>query len=243
MKKRFIISISLLITALFFGLQQSKDLFSQSDYFIIEDFQKYSGNPFSVWTSRDEIKKATAVYKIVEDDGKKFLRASTVNVNNSVQIGKGNLKWDIKTHPYLSWEWRVRTLPDKGSENNEKTNDSAAGLYVVYQTKSIPLVGWQYQPANWIKYVWSTTLPVGTVIPRKITKAGFELEGRYVVVASGENDLDEWITFKRNVVDDYQKYFGTKPPYKSMMIGILTDSDNTKSKAEADYGVIKASKN
>ena len=243
MKKRTIILISLLITALFFGLTQSNDLFSQSDYIIIEDFQKYKGNPFSEWTSREDIKQAAPVYKIVEEGGKKFLRASTVNVNNSIQIGKGNLKWDIKTHPYLSWEWRARILPEGGNENISEKNDSAAGLYVVYQTKSIPFVGWQYQPANWIKYVWSSTLPVGTVRARKISKAGFNLEGRYVVVASGKQDLGKWITFKRNVVDDYQKYFGSKPPYKSMMLGILTDSNDTKSTAEADYGVIKASKN
>jgi len=243
MKKRVIILTSLLMTALFFGLPGSKNLFSQSDYIIIEDFQKYKANPFSDWQSRDAIKKAAPVYKITEEDGKKFLRASTVNVNNSIQIGKGNLKWDIKTHPYLSWEWRVRILPDGGSEKDSKLNDSAAGFYVVYQTKSIPFVSWQYQPANWIKYVWSTTLPVGTVIPRKISKAGIDLEGRYVVVASGKKDLGKWMTFKRNVIDDYQKFFGAKPPYKSMMIGILTDSNNTNSKAEADYGEIKASKN
>ena len=243
MKKRVIILISLLITAMFFGLPQTRDLFSQSDFIIIEDFQSYKANPFSKWESRDEIKKATPVYKIIEEDGKKFLRASTVNTNNSIQIGKGNLKWDIKTHPYLNWEWRVRIIPDGGNENNSDLNDSAAGLYVVYQTKSIPLASWQYQPANWIKYVWSSTLPVGTVIPRKITKAGFNIEGRYVVVATGKKDLGKWITFKRNVVDDYQKFFGAKPPYKSVMIGILTDSNNTKSKAEADYGVIKATKN
>jgi len=241
--KKAIILISVLLIALFFGLPQSKELFSQSDYIIIEDFQNYSGTPFSVWSSRHEIKRANAIYKIVSEDGKKFLRASTVNVNEAIQIGKPNLKWNIKTHPYLSWEWRVRILPTGGNENTKNTNDSAAGLYVIYQTKSIPFVGWYYQPANWIKYVWSSTLPVGTVIPRKITEFGFELEGRYVVVASGEKNLDQWITFKRNIVSDYQRYFGTKPPYKSIMIGILTDSDNTESKAEADYGVIKASRN
>jgi len=243
MKKKSIILISLLLTALLFGLQQYSELFSQSDYIILEDFQNYKGNPFSVWKSRDDIKQATPVYKIVEEDGKKFLRASTVNVNNSIQIGKPNLKWDIKTYPNLNWEWRVRILPAGGNEKVGKTNDSAAGLYVIYQTKTIPLAGWQYQPANWIKYVWSTTLPVGTVITRKDSKLGIDFEGRYVVVASGKNDLNKWITFKRNVVDEYQKYFGSKPPYKSMMIGILTDSNDTKDKAEADYGVIKASKN
>ena len=243
MKKKATILISLLSIAFFLGLPLPKELFSQSDYIIIEDFQKYGGNPFSVWKSRDDIKQATPVYKIIQEDGKKFLRASTVNVNNSVQIGLPNIKWNIKTYPWLSWEWRARILPDGGNERSGSTNDSAAGLYVIYQTKTVPLVGWQYQPANWIKYVWSTTLPVGTVIPRKITKAGFEIEGRYVVVASGKQDLNKWITFKRNVIDDYQKFFSKKPPYKSMMIGILTDSDNTKSKAEADYGVIMASKN
>ena len=242
MKKKTIILISLLLTVLFWGLSQSKELFSQSDHVILEDWQRYSGNPFSVWKSRDDIKKATPIYRIIEENEKKFLRASTVNVNNSIQIGKPNLKWNIRTHPNLSWEWRARILPEGGNEKVGKTNDSAAALFVIYQTKKIPLVGWQYQPANWIKYVWSTTLPVGTVIPRKDSKMGIEFEGRYVVVASGKKDLNKWMTFERNVVSEYKKYFGTNPPNLSMMIAIATDSNDTKSKAEADYGVIKVSK-
>ena len=241
MKKRVITLISLLIIALFWGLPQSKDLFSQSDSIILEDWQRYTGNPFSVWKTREDVSKARPVYRIVEEDGKKFLRASTVNVNNSVQLGK-DLKWDIKRHPNLSWEWRVRIVPEGGNEGGKGLNDSAAGLYVIYQTRTVPFTGWQNQPANWIKYVWSSTLPVGTVIPRKITKLGFDINGRYVVVASGKKDLNKWITFNRNVIDDYKKYFGTNPPFKSVVIGILTDSDDTKSKAEADYGVIRASR-
>jgi len=241
MKKRVITLISLLIIALFWGLPQSKDLFSQSDSIILEDWQRYTGNPFSVWKTREDLSKARPVYRIIEEDGKKFLRASTVNVNNSVQLGK-DLKWDIKRHPNLSWEWRVRIVPEGGNEGGKGLNDSAAGLYVIYQTRTVPFTGWQNQPANWIKYVWSSTLPVGTVIPRKITKMGFDINGRYVVVASGKKDLNKWITFNRNVIDDYKKYFGTNPPFKSVVIGILTDSDDTKSKAEADYGVIRASR-
>ena len=243
MKKRVVILISLLITALFFGLPQPKDLFSQSDVVIIEDFQQYSGNPFSVWRSRDDIKLALPVYKIMEESGKKFMRASTVEINNSIQIGKGPLKWDIKTHPYLSWEWRVRVIPEGGDESNSDSTDSAAGMYVVYQRISIPFLSWQYQPAHWIKYVWSSTLPVGTVVSRNFSKFGFNLDGRYVVVGSGKKDLGKWITFKRNVIDDYEKYFGSKPPYKAMVLGILTDSNNLNTKAEADYGVIKATRN
>jgi len=242
MKKRVTILISLLITALFLGLPQYKGLYSQADFIILEDWQRYSGNPFSVWKTRDELNKARPVYRIVEEDGKKFLRASTVNVNNAVQIGR-DVKWNIRTHPNLSWEWRVRILPDGGNESVRNLNDSAAGFYVIYQTRTVPFAGWQNQPANWIKYVWSSTLPVGTVIPRRITKMGFNLDGRYVVVASGKKDLNKWVTFNRNVIDDYQKFFGTRPPFKSMVIGILTDSDDTKSRAEADYGVIRASRN
>ena len=82
MKKRVIVVISLLVTVLFFGLPQSNDLFSQADHVILEDWQRYTGHPFSVWRTRDDVSRARAVYRIVEEDGKKFLRASTVTTNN-----------------------------------------------------------------------------------------------------------------------------------------------------------------
>jgi hypothetical protein len=218
----------------------------------LEDFQKYDQNPFADWKYRKEYKKAAAVYSIVEENGRKYLKGATTPAHSMIQIGKqvnhnnllskNKIDWDIFTYPNLSWDWRITTLPAGGNEKHDDTNDSAASIYVVFQKMRVPFASWEYQPANWIKYVWSTTLPVGTVITRKFSRFGMSLyEGKYIVVASGKKDLGKWLTVKRNVLEDYKKHFGGNPSFNPIVIGILTDSNSTDSSAEADYDNIKAS--
>lgn len=225
---------------------------SKPEIIVLEDFQKYGKTPFPDWTYVDPSYEAEAIYSIVEENGAKFLRGSTADKSYFVQIGKqvnqnnhaekNNAKWDINSFPYISWDWRVRILPAGGNESNDDYNDSAASIYVIFQRTRIPFAGWQKQPANWIKYVWSSTLPVGTVVRKKITRFGICLyDGRYVVVASGGKNLGKWITFKRNVLADYRSYFGENPAFNPIEIGILTDSNTTHTKAEADYDNIMIS--
>jgi hypothetical protein len=219
---------------------------------MLEDFQKYNRNPFTEWEYRKEYNKAAEVYSIIEENENKYLRGSTTPKHSMVQIGKqvnqnnllskNKIDWDIFSYPNLSWDWRITTIPEGANEKHDNTNDSAASIYVVFQKMRVPFASWEYQPANWIKYVWSSTLPVGTVITRKFSRFGMSLyEGKYIVVASGKKDLGKWITVKRNVLADYKTHFGKSPSFNPIVIGILTDSNSTDSSAEADYDNIKAS--
>jgi hypothetical protein len=220
---------------------------------VLEDFSSYKSHPFSEWKSRENISYAHKIYSIKNENGTKFLRATTEKTLKSIQLGKlvneyklmgkNKISWDIQQYPYIKWDWRIHTIPSGGNEKIKSKNDSAAAIYVVFPKNIIPFVSWQYQPANWIKYVWSSTLPVGTVVSREFSRFGLNLyQGRYVVVASGEKDLKKWLTFKRNVKVDYKRFFGEEPEYNPIVIGILTDANNTKSQAAADYSNIKASK-
>jgi len=241
------------LTALIIAGFAAVSAFSSSDTIIIEDFRKYSSNPLSEWDTRKNAEAAPLIYSVKEEGGRKFLRASTEKSRKSTQIGrpvnhrssgKTFVAWDIKQYPYLSWDWRVHTLPQGGNEKIDGRNDSAAGLYVIFRRANIPFAGWNNQPVNWIKYAWSCTLPVGTVINTSRTRMGVTLfEGRYVVVASGPGELKKWITIKRNIDEDYRKFFGSAPRFNPSMVAILTDSNDTKSIAAADYDNIIASKN
>ncbi len=254
MKHKFVPTITVLISMLGACLFQPKSALPQSDFIMLEDFQKYNGNPFSDWSFEKEYYKAASIYTIVEENGEKYLRASTFKVNSMVQlgkqvnknklVGKNKVNWNIYTHPNISWDWRVKVIPADANERLDDMNDSAASIYVVFQKSRVPFANWQKQPANWIKYVWSSTLPVGTVVSKKVTKMGvFLYEGKTIVVAAGKKDLGKWLTFKRNVLADYQTHFGGNPSFQPSVIGILTDSNSTGSKAEADYDNIKASSN
>lgn len=233
---------------------KAADIYPEQNYIMLEDFQNYGSDPFSKWQSRSPYADSVKIYSVVSEGDRKFLRASTLEFNQCIQIGKlinenklvgsDNIWWDIYRYPYLNWDWRIHVIPEGGSENARGKNDSAAGIYVVFQRNRIPVLGWQNQPADWLKYVWSTTLPAGTIIKKSSKKAGITLyEGRYVVVASGKKNMKKWVTIKRNVLQDYRNMFGRTPKFQPSVIGILSDSNSTKSGAMADYDNIRVTVN
>lgn len=208
--------------------------FSDTHQVIVEDFERYTTNPFDNWLLRNATKeKARQIYSIQSENNNKFLQAHAVR--SSIQIIK-KVKWKLKIHPVLTWRWRITELPDHANEEARGKNDSAAAIYVVFQRKKIPFVSWRYQPINVIKYVWSTTLPKGKVVNKKKVKLGSTIyEGRFLVLESGKKHKGDWITESQNVLNDYKRLFGKLPKYDPILIAILTDSNDTKSTATADY--------
>jgi hypothetical protein len=146
---------------------------------------------------------------------------TTVSSNRSCNsIGK-QFSCSPKEYPFLSWKWRVHKLPEGGSELKKQKNDSGAGIYVIFK-------GF-FKLNRIIKYVWSSSLPVGT-----LTSSPYNKNTKIVVLESGSAKTDQWIIEHVNVFDDYKRLFGENPP-DIEAFGILTDSDNTKSSALADY--------
>ena len=191
--------------------------------FIIENFNRSKEGSFPLeWISRNSLGKD--LYIVSKEKDKKYL--SITDRGESVQIGK-TISWDIKKFPVLEWRWRVKELPVGASEANDETNDSAAGLYVVFDK------AWFILPRT-IKYVWSSSLPEGTVI-----KKGFT---RIVVLRSGKNGTNAWVNESVNIYNDYEKFF-EKTPSNPQGIAILTDANSTRSIAVADYAEFKASDN
>ena len=60
----------------------------------------------------------------------------------------------------------------------------------------------------------------------------------YIVVRSGMDDLDKWITEKRNVMDDYRRVFGSEAPQVGG-IALMIDTDDTLSDAESYFARVE----
>jgi hypothetical protein len=82
-------------------------------------------------------------------------------------------------------------------------------------------------------YVWCNKRPVNSVIQNPRTD-----RIRKIVVESGADRLNQWLIYERNIKADYEKAFG-EAPGALVGIGLMTDSDNTRSKALAWYGPIE----
>jgi hypothetical protein len=87
-------------------------------------------------------------------------------------------------------------------------------------------------PYATLMYVWCNKRPAGTVIRSTRTD-----RIRKLVVQSGASGLNRWLDYERDIRADYERAFGEKPG-ALVGIGIMTDSDNTRTRAQAWYGPV-----
>jgi hypothetical protein len=189
----------------------------------VEDFSRFPVNTFpEAWKSRGG--NGPDVYRVRRESGT-YLEAKADDI--AVTIAK-EFEYNLRQYPFLTWQWKAITLPQGGDERYKKTGDSAAGIYVIFSGLGIP-------PKN-IKYVWSATLPVGT-----ITSSPYNSDTIIKVLQNHDSPLNTWVTETVNVYRDYIRFFGEVSD-GVQAIGILTDSDNTDSLALAHYRGISIKK-
>lgn len=166
------------------------------------------------------------LYSVVEENNNKFLRFDGVRgVHLNFPIREVE-NYNINDHPILTWKWRAHLLPEGANEDRNSTNDVAASIYIVYS------LNWLRIPRV-IRYTWSSTLPVGTELSKNFNNQ------KIVVVESGDENLGEWVTFERNIKEDYRRLFGGRPPSRPLAILILSDGNSTGTPVKADYDDIR----
>jgi hypothetical protein len=188
----------------------------------VEDFSKFEEGSFPEdWKSRGG--EGSEVYR-VRSDHEPYLEANAKQ--SAVTIAK-EFEYDLTEYPYLSWQWRVIELPKGSDERYKKTGDSAAAIYVIFEGR--------FRPKS-IKYVWSASLPKGT-----ITESPYNSKTKIVVMQNQFSPMNEWVSERVNVYADYRRLFGDETE-SVQAIGLMSDSDNTQSTAVADYKAIMISK-
>lgn len=201
---------------------------------ILEDFEDDTpGQPPSRWrflASRDRVfiplsrvMNENERFYVVAERGNKFVRGYTNSEAQRISLPTSKLPWHLSRHRILSWDWRALRLPEGAREDS--VNDVGGAVYV-----SFSKTDWLGRPLS-IKYTYSSTLPVGTVVSTGNVKV--------IVVSSGADGTGRWITIERDVIDDYRRLFGGQPPDEPYTITLWSDSDDTKSVGEVDFDNIK----
>ena len=98
----------------------------------------------------------------------------------------------------LRWRWRVHDLPEGSDETDSDKNDSAAAVRLVIGASK-----WNPRAAKSLKYIWSETLPKGTVISSS--------RQHMIVLRSGTDDLGKWVWEEVDAYQDYRRLFGGDP--------------------------------
>jgi hypothetical protein len=159
-----------------------------------------------------------------EENGNRFVRLITKG--EALRYTKRNgvdFEWNLESHPRLTWRWRALRLPEGASEKDK--NDTGGAVYVTFGQD------WLGRPKS-IKYTYSSSLPVGTVVsfgPLKVIVVDSKVEPRQ----------GEWQPVQRNIINDYRQVFGGTPPNRPVSITIWSDSDTTGGVAKVDIDDIR----
>lgn len=186
--------------------------------------------------------EAHTTYRLVEEDEKVVILA--VSKGSSSGLIK-KMTIDSKKYPVIQWSWKVSNVYEKGDVSKKEGDDYPARIYVTFaydpekasfmeRTKYnlAKLIYGEYPPLAAINYIWASKAKKGLMVANPYTE-----KTMMFVVDSGVAKKGQWLSYSRNIVEDYKLAFGEEPPPISG-IAIMTDSDNTKESAMAWFGDI-----
>ena len=172
--------------------------------------------------------KEKTIYTVGKNDKGNYLRAVADNAASG--LGK-EIKINLNLTPILNITWKVEEGLTGIKENSKKGHDFAARVFVIKKTGATPLSN------RAINYVFSSNNEVGTNFPSPYTKKSIDN-----VLATTKNNLNEWITVKANVKEDFKRLHNLDV-VEIDGLAIMSDTDNSKRKSIAYYQNIYFSSN
>ena len=140
--------------------------------------------------------------------GIKFIRSQKINLDKT---------------PIINITWKIEKDLKGIKENTKKGHDFAARVFVIKKTGATPLSN------RAINYVFSSNSNVGETWPSPYTKKSIDS-----VLASTKSNLNEWVTVRANVKEDFKKFHDLDVEELSG-IAIMADTDNSKLTAVSYY--------
>ena len=160
------------------------------------------------------------IYTLGSNENGNFLKAVAENAASG--LGK-QVKIDLNKTPFINITWKVEKDLAGIKENTKKGHDFAARVFVIKKTGATPLSN------RAINYVFSSNNEIGFNSPSPYTKKSIDN-----VLSSTKQNLNEWVTVKANVKEDFKKFHNLDVNDLDG-VAIMTDTDNSKKKSVAFY--------
>jgi hypothetical protein len=187
---------------------------------------QFSSGSLDQW--KNKAFKGRTHYQLTDLAGTKALKAES---NGSASGLFKEQRIDLQKTPVMNWSWRIENRLGNINEQNKSGDDYAARVYIVV---SGGLAFWRTRA---IDYVWASTSPKGKIWPNAFA-------GDHVMMIALRSSTDQtgtWYIEKRNILADLKQFVGEDIRYIDA-IAVMTDTDNSNSKATAYYGDIYFSK-
>jgi hypothetical protein len=190
--------------------------------------------------------KVHSKYSLVSEGGKSILKAESYASASAIVYRR---TFSVYENPQLRWRWKVTQLSDSGNPKEKAGDDYPIRVYVMFQydpasaslgerliySATKTLYG-KYPPHSTLNYVWT-----GSYIPGRFIRSPYTDKAYMVVLERGKEKTGQWVEESVNILEDYRKAFGKEPP-ATAGIAIMSDSDNTKTSAEAYLDFIEVGK-
>ncbi len=187
--------------------------------------------------------KSHTHYRWVEKEGRPAIAAVS---EASASMLRKHVSREALALGEVSFSWWVHEGPDNSSVAHADLEDAPARVLFGFHgdLSTLPrrtrmmfelaeaLTG-ERPPYATLMYVWDAQAPVGTVI---INPRSDRI--RKIVVDSGPAARGRWREHRRNLADDFRLAFG-EAPGRLDSIAVMTDTDNTKTRARSWYGPVE----
>ena len=159
-------------------------------------------------------------YIVGSNENGNFLKAIADNAASG--LGK-EIKIDLNKTPFINITWKIEKDLKGIKENTKKGHDYAARVFAIKKTGATPLSN------RAINYVFSSNSEVGDNRPSPYTKKSIDN-----VLASTKKNLNEWVTVKANVKEDFKR-FHDLDVNELDGLAIMADTDNSKMRSIAYF--------
>lgn len=201
------------------------------------------GTGDAAWSHQSFPGKRVSRYAPQRKDGRDVLMVHAVSsasmVRRKVRIEPGGLG-------RLAFSWLVPAVIETADLARRESDDSPVRLILAFEgdrsrfsakdtmlSELAETLTGEPLPYATLMYVWSNRSEAESVIVNPRTS-----RIRKLVLESGPGQLSRWLNYERDVRADFIKAFG-EPPGALLSIGVMTDTDNTKSQASAWYGPVR----
>jgi hypothetical protein len=181
-------------------------------------------------------------YHLVQRDGRRVLEAHALRASSGLRC---DVDIDPLRTPWLSWSWRVDQFPSEASIADDDRDDSPARLVLTFDGDSrtlrlrdrmfselVEMVTGQPLPFATLMYAWD-----GEAAPEQVIAYPRSARIQYLVVERGAQRTGRWLSYRRNVRDDYRRVYGSEPG-RIRQVGVLCDSDDLQLELMAWFGDI-----
>lgn len=198
--------------------------------------------PFSQWIDLDFPAKQRSLYQPYTEQGQEYLRAQS---QGSASMYRWQMTAPVQGVARVKFSWRVPQGIAQANIADRYADDAPARLVLAFEGDrsrfsaldsvlaelTLALTG-EPMPYATLMYVWCETCEKDRVVPHGRTE-----RIRYIELAASKGQRYDWQHFNRNIEKDFELAFGESAgPLES--VGIMTDSDNTKSLATALFGPV-----